>query len=215
MYWTPDPDHPVDKACTKCGHEKGLMEFYLDYKRGRRKQPCRECARDYHRRYYQATKESRRAKRLAALYRWREANPDRRREINRRYTEKHREKCRANSERWYWENRERALANGRRYRVENAEKAREACRRWQRANRAYLREYEREARVTHAQKYAARHASWALAKLGILHVPEACTECGGGPVELHHPDYSNPFLVVCLCHRCHMKRHRIGYVEEG
>ena len=54
VYWTPDPEHPLTKVCTKCGTEKHLMEFYLDYQQGRRRPDCKACLRAQHRRYYQA-----------------------------------------------------------------------------------------------------------------------------------------------------------------
>ena len=37
MYWIPDPEHPVTKVCSRCGEEKHLMEFYLNYQEGRRR----------------------------------------------------------------------------------------------------------------------------------------------------------------------------------
>ena len=52
MHWPYDPEHPVTKVCAKCSEEKHLMEFYLDYGKGRRLCQCKECMRAYQRAYY-------------------------------------------------------------------------------------------------------------------------------------------------------------------
>ncbi len=49
--------HALTKVCTKCGEEKHLMEFYLDYRKGRRLAQCKECMRAYQRAYYAASRE--------------------------------------------------------------------------------------------------------------------------------------------------------------
>jgi hypothetical protein len=37
-------------------------------------------------------------------------------------------------------------------------------------------------------------------------VPEPCA-CGSFNVEMHHPDYSKPLLVVWMCRPCHLWHH--------
>ena len=91
MHWIPDPDHPLTKVCTKCGQEKHLMEFHLDYQTGRRRPDCKACRRAQHRRYYAengpACRERARKYKAAhperakaAHLAWRRRNPDRLRE---------------------------------------------------------------------------------------------------------------------------------------
>jgi ribosomal protein S27AE len=40
-------------------------------------------------------------------------------------------------------------------------------------------------------------------KAGLVVKPEACGRCGRSPVEAHHPDYSEPLVVLWLCRFCH------------
>jgi len=66
-----------------------------------------------------------------------------------------------------------------------------------------MRRYRRQ----QPRRQLIRTASHALHKLGLIEVGDRCADCGGGPIELHHPDYSDRFHVVPLCRRCHMRRH--------
>ena len=53
-----DPNGPrLTHVCRTCGREKSLAEFTLDYARGRRRSPCRACARAKGRQYYAAHRE--------------------------------------------------------------------------------------------------------------------------------------------------------------
>lgn len=53
-----DPAGPrLTHVCRTCGREKSHAEFTLDYARGRRRSPCRACARANGRRYYAANRE--------------------------------------------------------------------------------------------------------------------------------------------------------------
>ncbi|MFC1806475.1 glycoside hydrolase family 2 protein, partial [Planctomycetota bacterium] len=155
MEWTPDPNHPLTRVCTKCGEEKHLMEFYLDYRTGRRIAQCKDCRRAYSRRYHAAN---------AA-------------------------RCRAQNRAWKAANRERH---------------RESARRWRRRHR------ER-----YPRRKAVRGASYGLWKLGLLDVGDRCEDCGSREIELHHPDYADPFRVVPLCHACHMARHFAVWRRDG
>jgi len=166
MYWTPDPDHPVTKACTKCGQEKHLMEFYLKYSEGRRRPDCKACVSESGKRYYAA-------------------------------------------------NGPRCRAQMRRYNEKNRERVREQTRAWKRRNRERVREYSRQYRRRHRRREAVRRASHALVELGLLKVADRCEDCGGGPIQLHHPDYSDPWNVIPLCRSCHMSRHNAEWRRNG
>jgi len=45
---------------------------------------------------------------------------------------------------------------------------------------------------------------------GQVSLFKICWLCGkvGGKVELHHDDYSKPTMVVPLCTRCHILKHK-------
>ena len=73
MYWTPDPNRPLTKMCSKCSAEKHLMEFHLNYPTGRRRPDCKACRRAQCRRYYAANAPACREK----ARRYKAAHPDR------------------------------------------------------------------------------------------------------------------------------------------
>jgi len=158
--------HRLTKVCSKCGEEKHLMEFYLDFATGKRRPDCKACKRTHSRRYRAANGPQVRAR---ARERY-AANPGRHREQARRWRQRH------------------------------PEKASECLRRY---------------RLRHPQREVVRQATKALHKLGFIEVEDRCADCGGGPVELHHPDYEKPFDVVPLCHRCHMRRHWAEWRRTG
>ena len=63
----------MSKPCTKCGETKPLDDFHRDKTRaGGRKSDCKECVREYERRY----REENRDKRLEYELRYREENRD-------------------------------------------------------------------------------------------------------------------------------------------
>lgn len=47
-----------------------------------------------------------------------------------------------------------------------------------------------------------------LVKRGVLK-REPCA-CGATKVQAHHPDYTNPRLVIWVCRPCHIRTHKIG-----
>jgi 5-methylcytosine-specific restriction endonuclease McrA len=110
----------------KCDAEKPLDGFYAGMN------TCKECRREYCRRYYQRNKEQR--KEYGRLYylenrerdnatskAWRDANPERHRENNRRWREENKERHRAAAQKWANENREAYLERLRKWRQANAE----------------------------------------------------------------------------------------------
>ena len=91
----------MSKTCTKCGETKSLDDFHR-YKTGAggRKPHCKECVREYKRRYY-------------------EENRDKELEYARRYHEENRDKVLEYRRCYYEENRDKALESRRRYYEEN------------------------------------------------------------------------------------------------
>lgn len=55
---------------------------------------------------------------------------------------------------------------------------------------------------------ATRRATLKAVREGKLQVANLCEICKEQqPVELHHPDYTQPLIVLCLCVRCHRRLH--------
>ena len=118
MEWPYDPNHPTTKVCSKCGVEKPFPEFYLCYRRGRRRATCKACDRARMRRYIRTNREKvRAAKRRAYAER-----VDHYRATRRRRDARNREQVCAARRRWRQEHPERVREWGRRYREENPRK---------------------------------------------------------------------------------------------
>jgi len=50
---------------------------------------------------------------------------------------------------------------------------------------------------------------------GKLKFKTACEHCGTkGKLQMHHPDYSKPRLVLFLCVPCHKDKHRTGWRDS-
>ncbi len=53
-------------------------------------------------------------------------------------------------------------------------------------------------------------------KTGKIKRPEKCSKCDVRCKPLgHHPDYSKPYEVVWLCHRCHGQLHSPSQGRKG
>jgi hypothetical protein len=59
----------------------------------------------------------------------------------------------------------------------------------------------------HRHKQVTRNQTYALVKAGKL-VKKPCKVCGAARSEAHHPDYSDPMVVVWLCRQHHADEHR-------
>ena len=93
----------MSKTCTKCGAVKPLDDFYRNKGKADGRNPhCKECEREYHRRY----REGNREKVQERGRRWREENRDNRLEYERRYREENLDERREYGRRYYKENRD-------------------------------------------------------------------------------------------------------------
>ena len=72
-------------------------------------------------------------------------------------------------------------------------------------NRENAERYCRE----NPERYKAQTAVSNAVRDGRLYKPDRCSECGSsGRLHGHHPDYSQPLMVVWLCVPCHSKRRK-------
>jgi hypothetical protein len=71
--------------------------------------------------------------------------------------------------------------------------------------------YMRNWRKTHREPYDCRHRARVRMNMrqrrGRLVHPLTCPRCGGAKPEKHHPDYSQPTLILWLCRACHLAEH--------
>ena len=181
MFWPHDPNQPVTRTCSKCGEEKAFAEFYLCYRRGRRRAWCRACDRARMRRYIRAN----------------------------------REKVRAAKRRAYAEHAPERRAARRRREARDPERVCAARRLWRRRNPERVRAWQRRYRARNPRKVLVRAVTWGLRALGLLELAEQCADCGRTGTEHHHLSYDDPFAVVSLCHRCHMRRHFAVWRRAG
>lgn len=85
--------------------------------------------------------------------------------------------------------------------------------------RSYYRKYEKKYRLENGFKYekdwklrnpekvkAHKKLSYAV-KVGRIK-KQPCRECGGGNVQGHHPNYSEPLKVIWLCPEHHTEHHQ-------
>ena len=78
----------MSKTCTKCGETKSLDDFHRNKDgAGGRRPDCKECVREYTRRYYEENRDKVRERK----HRYREENRDKIRECQRRYYEENRD----------------------------------------------------------------------------------------------------------------------------
>ena len=154
----------MSKTCTKCGVVKPLDGFHRDKTgAGGRRSYCKECRREYTRRY-------------------REENSDKERERNRRYREENRDKELDRHRRYRDENRDEVLEYRRCYYEENRDKVREYKRSYREENRDKMLDYKRRyyeenrdilnqgRKIRHAQK--TRTSNLLASKKGAPYSPE-------------------------------------------
>ena len=139
----------MSKTCTKCGETKPLDDFHRNKTgAGGRRPDCKECVREYSRRYH-------------------EENRDKERERNRRYREENRDKERERKHRYREENRDKELDRHRRYYEENRDKERERKHRYREENRDIINQ---EKKIHHAQN--TRISNLLASKKGVPYSPE-------------------------------------------
>jgi hypothetical protein len=117
-------------------------------------------------------------------------------EIYRRYREKHREKILAAKR----ERRRKEYIPHPRPKLTEEQKAE--------SRKCTLKKYNLKYNKTHKEQRAIYKLIARMIKHGQIVRPDSCTQCGkAGSIEGHHPDYSEPLMLVWLCHKCHTLTH--------
>ena len=154
----------MSKTCTKCGETKPLDDFHRNKTgAGGRRPDCKECVREYARRYY----EENRDKRLEYSRRYHEENRDKTLDYQRRYYEENRDKRLEYQCSYYEENRDKVREYKRSYYEENRDKVRERQRRYREENRDIINQ---EKKIHHAQN--TRISNLLASKKGAPYSPE-------------------------------------------
>ena len=99
--------------------------------------------------------------------------------------------------------KEERAAYAREYYARNAERIRARVTAHREANIERVREYDRSRGYRGSPEATKAHNA------ARVLTPEPCVECGSTEnVERHHPDYTQPLLVVWLCRPHHRALHR-------
>jgi len=155
----------LNKLCTRCQQYKPLSDFYNNkaMKDGKSNY-CKVCQNE-------ATKK------------WRQNNPGRAREIERKNKRAERER-------------------------KGKEHFREYDRQWYAKNADKKKEYVAECRKNEKKKIKARNKLNKAVQSGKIIRPDVCPVCGEETkVDGHHYDYDKPYDVIWACRSCHMKEH--------
>lgn len=172
-------DERVEKKCSRCGETKPAEAFYV-IANGKLFSYCKPCA-------------------AAASKVYQAANPDKKRQADKRYAEKHRERL-------------SAYTVARRQRLEATDPAFVEWR------REYYRLRMRRIR-TNPVLVMQRAAHAAVRKAivsGALVRPDACSVClRSRRIDAHHPDYSKPLEVIWVCRSCHAKTWTVKAKSEA
>lgn len=177
------------KKCTVCKVDKVLNDFSIS--KGRSYARCKECAREYARKYHHTNKEK--------------CNTNRK-----KYYQEHREDCIKSQKEYYKKNKNKIRDNvrERNQKPENKVKNRIRAMKWANRNKDKLSHYSGQYKKKNPEKANAhQYVMWAL-RLNVLSKPENCERCKlKVRLEAHHEDYSKPLEIKWLCKICHMHEH--------
>lgn len=98
------------------------------------------------------------------------------------------------------------------YRKEHREELAEYLRNWRQANKHKAKEYEARRKPRDPAKAKARSVVNNAVKSGGISKPDVCSQCGrpDKPIHAHHYagyDYLNWLNIVWLCPSCHREAH--------
>jgi hypothetical protein len=134
----------------------------------------------------------------------------------RRYYESHKIEAHERFKRNYRLNREAILAYQAAYYDANSAKVQERIKSYQVSNitavTERIKKYARHYRANYPQHYLCHMILGNAVRSGKIIKPEECSECHQilRRIDAHHEDYSKPLEVVWLCHKCHMRLHRMA-----
>lgn len=141
-----------------------MDDFHRDKGKADGRSPhCKDCKREYTRRYYEEDRD----KWLEYARRYREDNRDKALDRQRRYYEENRDKELERQRRYREENRDRVRERGRRHHEENRDERREYLRRYREENRGILNQEEKIRRAQYT-----RTSNLLASKKGAPYSPE-------------------------------------------
>ena len=180
------------KRCSKCEKEKALSDFPLrKSSRDGHHGWCRPCYRSYY---------------TKAMRRWREKNPERALELQRKTYELNREAINARGREWRAKNRDRVNRLARERRKKNPEAFREAYERWRQKN------YEAEKIRVATRRALCKDTPELRIFIGQL-LSEPCAYCGAldnitidHVMPLSRGGKHEPANLVAACYSCNSSK---------
>ena len=179
------------KVCVTCGEEKVLGEFSLRSDTGYLRTSCKDCRKDYLKKYYKENKKSLSEKQKT----YRENNKFQIAESKKEYRKNNINKIVEHKKEYYEINKEYILGHNKKYRqTENSKENRRKASKLQ--------------RLMFPKEHSARTKLNTAIRDGKIE-RGVCSVCGTNKnVEGHHLDYNKPLDVVWLCMEHHKAVHR-------
>ena len=180
------------KKCKVCDVEQPLSEYYKAKESvDGHSHKCKKCSR-------------------LASKKWREANPERRKEQFKEWVSNNKDHRQKYSKKYYENNKEDLLNKKRISRRANPEKLREEKRQYREKNADKYNESQRKWREENPIKVSAHQAVREAVVKGELIKPVACSCCNvfTDTLHAHHDDYLKKLDVRWLCALCHSDWHK-------
>jgi len=135
---------------------------------------------------------------------------ERKKRLARESYQRNREREQASSLAYYYEHREQQITANREWKAQNQDRIREAAAAWKAAHPDAVSEHRsrdikrRWADPEGKRRQVARVKLAYAVRSGKILKPDCCSRCSAsGPIEAHHENYDEPFVVVWLCRPCH------------
>ena len=109
-------------------------------------------------------------------------------------------------------NYERLRKRERLYKLLNPMKVAECNKRYRETNKEKLSDYQRQYYSLNREKRLAMR-KFRLITEKVIPLAKKCEICGKHAKHRHHPDYSDPLLVVHVCRKCHSAIHNNALVD--
>jgi len=156
-------------------------------------------SKNYHKKWYQENKERISTKQKVYF----QKHKERYHQQIKNWYEKNKEKLNENRRQKYWENHMEQLIRGRNYYLKNKKQISEKMKRLRIENPEKFRGWYNKYNKNNPLKQKARSLANYYIKIPENQNCEVCKV--NKAIERHHEDYSKPFEVNFVCHRCNKK----------